>query len=685
MNRGLKKTPVYVLIVLLLCLGLAPVLMEVPYALTEIPYNAASSPVAKVSLAPFIHVRNSTVTTLNDGIGYFDSVDTITDGVLAGTYTNTTEIHDTATTYRLMYINIYGDSQITINNTDMSGKILYVYGSSQVALIDSIFMSVKTYDSSNVTLKNNSSVFSVHSFDESEVSVINSTVSDHVYLYDNSRVYASKDSQISNTVLYNHSYLNANNCTIYGLQALDFSTGRITNNSKITTLRSYDTAHILVNNSWISVGVWYGLACIAGSLTVDGSTLTLLCDYRNTTTIINSTHHIQGLVSVSALGSSTVKILHNNTVTQVYAHDSSSVNLENDTVVNIKCFDYSDIIFKNGVNTLLNINCYDHSSLTLQNVTGDQFVYLYDQSLAMIKNISTASNLLDLYLYTYNQSMAIVEYLDLSGFTSSCWVASYDSSVIEIINVNTTNDANSSLFSYDLSVMSIESSNITMVGYAVKSNGDIWITNGGFSGSYNVTTNWHDSIIGDKSLRSIAIVGRDTATIEGSNVSASLYLHDRGKLNISNSSCHAIYMYDSATGNGVNVTFSTIRMFDWSSASLSNVTVNVADLYDSAKMTCIGSETATSTFLYIRVTSYYPEMANVTINNCTVKNLVSGYTWIFKPVLKPHIPLPIQYIIQYTFYYYFLRQPSTFPLLLAGGAIAAILAVAAVILWRRRA
>ncbi|MFB0561480.1 MAG: hypothetical protein ACETWM_09750, partial [Candidatus Lokiarchaeia archaeon] len=100
----LKKIIICFLIVLLLCLGFAPVLAQSPYV-------AAISPAEKSSLAPFIHVRDSTVGNLYDGIGYVDSVVTINGGMLEANYTNTTEIQNTAFTNRILrYISFYGSS-----------------------------------------------------------------------------------------------------------------------------------------------------------------------------------------------------------------------------------------------------------------------------------------------------------------------------------------------------------------------------------------------------------------------------------------------------------------------------------------------------------------------------------------------------------------------------------------------
>ncbi|WXG39573.1 MAG: hypothetical protein WED07_01855 [Candidatus Freyarchaeum deiterrae] len=480
----MKKTLVSVLIVLLLCLGIAPVLAGSHYVV-------ASSPMEKVTLAPFIHVTNSTVTGLGDGIGYMDSVATINNGVLNGTFTNTTETNTNPTARGLNWISVYGSSQITINNTNyMSPPVrLYIYDSSQVTIINSTLSDVFTYNSSVVTANN-------------------CNITGYMVAYDNSRIYLSGSrlpyGGLSNVLtLYDNSYLNANNCTVILLNTLDsskmlitnnsqvsvlnagnFATGQITNNCTIGSLWSSEATNITVDNSTITASFDYGLVCNGGSLIINGTTPpTGLSNCRNTTTLTNGSYSTTTplLNSVCALASSTVNITNNNTVWNVFAHASSKVYLQNYTAGSlrieaydsssiylnnasaiflvVKCTDYSNMAFQNSNISVFDIYCLAHSSLSLQNVNASlgAYVHLADQSSGTLKNSNTLLSGTDLTLNAQNQSTIDVEYVNFTG-TRSLVVNSYDSSVVNILNVSATGGAMADFYGYDLSVMTINNS-----------------------------------------------------------------------------------------------------------------------------------------------------------------------------------------------------------------------------------
>ncbi len=381
-DRFLRKILVSVLVVLLLCLGLVPVLSGSLCV-------AASTPTEKITLAPFVHITDSTVNELRYGIGYVDSVLTIDNGVITGTYTNTTETLNTVpSTHKLYWISIYGSSQITINNTaNLSSVYLHVYGSSQLTIINSTFNFVYSHDSSVLNIEDNSTITLIQA-------------------YDNSKVYLSQ-STIFTLVPSLRASVNGNNCTITSLTTLDFSNITITNNSKIeyfsaqdfstgqmtncniTNFKSLDVANIVVDNSNITNTVEYGLVCTTGSLIINGKTITGLNNCRNTTTLTNGNYpSTWDLQTVWALASSNVNITNNNTLwavagcnsstvnienssieSVVWRYDSSTVNMENTTFLGIICTDYSNIVYKNSQNTnIFSISASKCSSLILQNV-----------------------------------------------------------------------------------------------------------------------------------------------------------------------------------------------------------------------------------------------------------------------------------------------------------------------------
>ncbi len=670
-------------------MGLAPILTSSPSAATSIP-------VSKITLVPFIHVRNSTVTTIEEGIGYVDSVVNITNGVLAGSYTNFTEIQDTTyTNHTLKHISVYGNSQIVINNTNWQLITLFVYDSSQVTLINSTIAYVITTGSAKLTLRNNSKAVIIQTFGNSEVSIFNSKVY-YLSVYENSTGYAS-DSLISYVYLTQNSYLNASNSGINLFIAYDFSNGFITNNSTIMILRCIDAADISVENSTIHEGVTYGLVCNEGSLTLNGTNADGLENCRNTTTLIESTYPTPYLVSISAIGNSIVNILNNNTIVEVYARDNSSVNLENDTgIMNIICTDYSNTIFKNSqnFNEFIALFCGKYSSITLQNITSNVSSYrLYEQSSAMIKNCSTME---DIILDLFDQSTATVENLILNN-SSNCTVRSWDLSVVDIVNVTTTGSAESYFYSYDLSVMTINASITTNVGYAVKSNGTMLITEGMLEGSYINTTKWYDSTPENVILNSIAVIGDDTATITDSSISASVFIRNTGQLNVYNSTFinessfnpGYVIMQNSSTINSVNTTFQVIHMFDSSIANLSNITVSYVLVYSSATMICNGSNTATSNLDSVKAIAHCPDYANITINNCTITTITSitdPMVNITSPRVEP--PPSVSYYLPLSLYTLYSSSPNqTYIniLSLVGVLIFTTLALAVLFKWKRRA
>lgn len=690
----MKKILVSVLIVLLLCLGLAPVLAGAPCIV-------GSSPVEKISLSPFIHVRDSNVNTYYAGIGYVDSVFTVMHGLFSPPYVDTADFQNTTpSSSSLSYISIYGNSRITINDTDMSSAFIYVYGSSQVTVMNSNFSGIFAYDSSKVSVKNNSGLITViYAYDNAELNIINSTVLG-LSAYNDSKINLL-DSNILALGLSHNSYLNASNSTITSILASDFSTGQIINNCIITILSVIDAADISVDNSTIST-ISYGIVYSKGTLTINGNTLTNSSSYRYTLDIKTGTYPSPSVVTVSALSSSTVNITNNNTIINVYVHHSSNVYMENDTgIQSIICTDYSDTVLKNSIQTSnLQVTCMKHSRLTLQNVSYTPAfvgpIALLDQSSATIKDSNISSRLT---INVNDQSRLSVETLNFSGLLNGLVVNSYDSSGVTIANVITTGSLVGNSFNgYDLSIMTINSSTITNIGYAIKSTGDISILNGVISGSYIITTNWDTTPVNTPVLNSIAVVGTDTATITNSTINVQVFLHNRAHLNSQSSNFDSqiymydhstasgtdsifvvdVYMYDTSRISGTNTTFFSnyVHMYDRSSAGLSNITANGFDIHNSATLTCTGSPSATSTIADLRGDSNYPQMANVNINNCTVTE-IRGITWITTAGIGI-LPLLFLYFTSTS------QNELLFYGLLAVGAIA-VIAVAIGIIWRRRA
>jgi hypothetical protein len=672
----------------MLCLGIAPVLAAAP------PYVAASSPVAKsISLAPFIHVTNSTVTTLEDGIGYVDSVVTINNSILNGTYTNTTEIN-TAPTNRMLYsINIYGSSQITIENSPALNNVF-----------------INTYDSSVLNITNSSI--------------------DAIYVYNNSRVYLS-DSQLGEIdlndsgylnannctitliYLYDSSYLNANNCTIdlgilagfstmqitnnsdaSWITAEDFSTGQVTDNCTIGTLQSFDAANITVDNSTITT-VSDGLVCTGGTLTINGNIATGLSNCRNTLTLTtNGTYPTPTLGSVCALASSNVNITNNDSITNIYARDNSNVNLENDTgVTSVTCTDYSITTFQNSqiiVNSYSEstISCSKHSSLSLQNLNANCSysslveVSLADQSSATINNITLSLNGSSPSIFAMDQSSLDLENINVTG-SGDFSTFGGGSSLVNVVNVTATSPATTSFQDFDFSVMTIKSSNITNVFYAVKSNGAITVISGVLGGSYINLTTWDTVPTIPPILNCIAVVGTDTATITNTNLSSStVELYNSANLNTLNSTVYIVNMYDSSTASSSNSSLDYIEMYDQGSVSLSNITAYNIYVQDSATLICTGNASAPSTLEFVDAESNLPQMVNVVIDNCTVTGVIYGFSWILQPQAAGVNFNPLLLLL-----YSFSSQGQgfTFTLLVAGVAIFVVVAVVGVVLLRRRA
>ncbi|MFB0562316.1 MAG: hypothetical protein ACETWM_14020 [Candidatus Lokiarchaeia archaeon] len=713
----MKKILVYLLVVLLLCLGLVPVLAGSLCV-------AASTPTEKITLAPFVHITDSTVNELRYGIGYVDTVVTIDNGVITGTYTNTTEnLNTVPSIHELYWISIYGSSQVTINNTtNLSSVYLYVYGSSQLTIINSTLGYVYTYDSSVLNIKDNSTVTTIQA-------------------YDNSKVYLS-ESIITTVVPRLHASVNGNNCTINSLTTEDFSNITITNNSKIvyfaasdfstgqmtncniTNFKSLYAANILVDYSNITNTVEYGLVCTGGSLIINGNTITGLENCRNTTTLTNGNYpSTWDLLTVCALASSNVNITNNNTLWAVSGYDSSTVNIENSSIesvvagygsstVNMEnttfwgivCTDYSNIVYKNSQNTGVRISAYKYSSLNLQNVNSSysSTIKIYDDASATIKNSNLSpGEFYAVSIYTYDQSTLDVENVNFTGGGPGFRVSGYDSSVIDIVNVKATGTP-TSFYSYDLSVMSISSSTITTIGYAIKSTGNMEVINDVIGGSYVITTTWDGVPVSAPYPISIAVVGTHTATITNSTLSylgvSIVYLHNKANLNTQNSSIGEVNTYDSTTLNAIDTTFeeplrlydtsklsgtnttffSDTYMYNQSSAILSNTTAYMFSIYDSASLSCTGNTSAPTTIVDIGAISNYPQMANVVIQNCTVTGAISGVNWIIQAAGLGY-PLPLLF-----FYYASSQNQGFFTLVLAGGILAAIVAVAGAILWWRR-
>jgi hypothetical protein len=655
-----------------LSLGLAPALAGSPF------YVIASSPVAKVSLAPFVHINESTVTELLDGIGYVDSIIYIKDGMLTLGYVNTTEYQNTSLSYHIIgYISVYGASQITIDNTSMPSTTLFVYGSSQVTLINSTFSNVTAYNSSRITLKSNSKS-NITAFDDSEVNIINSTVP-YLRAYNSSKIFVSGLSQIDIFRLYHRTYAEVDNSTLNDLRAYDgFVTGQITN-STLNTFGSFDAANISVIDSLISGNLGYGLVCTGGSLNIIDSTITGIENCRNTTTLINSIYPSTDLVSISAFASSSVKILNNESISLVYAHDSSSVYLENvsfsGTRINkmITCTDYSTTVVKNNQPIIrIHALCYGYSSLVLQNITFiepswlsiEQYDrssttiknctivgtswgaiydhYLYGQSTSNISNITLTEILSSFTLNSHDSSIVNIENVNITAFTGIFFVYSWDSSVVDVVNATTYSFIPGNVFwSFDRSVMTITDSDITSLGYAVVSNGDMSVTNGELGGNYINTTTWiNPKSLGQVALKSIAVVGTDELTITDSNISVYTYLHDNAKLNARNISTDTaaisvLCMYDTSTASATNTKFGQIKMFDRSSANLFNISAYNVYIWDSTTLICNGSVRMKSTIEGVHAYSNTPQQSNVIIDKCMVTQ-IEGITWIQKqPILSP--------------------------------------------------
>ncbi|MHA1603311.1 MAG: hypothetical protein ACTSWF_01500 [Candidatus Freyarchaeota archaeon] len=285
-----------------------------------------------------------------------------------------------------------------------------------------------------------------------------------------------------------------------------------------------------------------------------------------------------------------------------------------------------------------------------------------------------------------DQSELDAENISLTDGLNPFEVDSYDSSVVDVVNVTATSGATTEFYAYDLSVMTINSSDITTVGYSVKSNGAMSVTNGLLGGSYINTTTWNNpKSLGTVTLNSIAIVGIHTATIVNTTLygGVHVYLHDNANLNTQNSTVPYCDLYDSSEFSGTNISLGYLSAYEWSTVSLFNVSLlGLLKVYDSATLNCSGSASAPSSLNTVESFSNYPQMTNIVINNCTV-GTVRGVTWI------PKLPV-INYvfiIFYYLYYLYSSSQNQFFTLSLAvGGGVAAIIATAvAIALWRRKA
>lgn len=646
------------LIILLLCLSLTPII-----AGTQ-PTFAAYNPVEKVSLTPFVHIQNSNVTNLYDGIGYVDSTTTITNGVLSGTYTNTTENQtSTITNYNMRYISIYGASQLTITNTNnMTSVILNVYDSAQLTIINSTINIVYAFNSSTVTIKDRSNITNLYVCNESQASLLTA--------------------QTTSVLLYNRGSFNANNSNITNFYAYDFSTATVNGNSRITNMYSYSAANVTVNNSTVSSNLLYGFVCTGGSLKIMGSLVLLPApgNYRNTTTLINGSYPTPRLRSVTAFGSSQVTISNNASLYWVEARESSSVTMEGNIGggLTIYCYDQSSMTIKDISSATSEIFCTGQSKLILQNIlNAELYVYLFGQSSAEILN--TTTSYLYLELDACDQSSVVAKHITLNDGTFI--ISGFDSSVVNIMSVESLGSADIEFTSADLSSMSISDSIINYVGYSLKSSGSMAVNGTMVTGSYTITTSWENTTIGNLWLASLAIVGSDTLTIQNSTTINIVCLHDSGKLYTQNSTITAISMRGSSSFSGNKTIINNLRMVERSSASLSNVTITVVYAGDSVTLICSGSTEAPTSISTVNAYSSLENVANVTISSCTVTNIY-GVTWV-RPVVALNLllfvlPLYVWYMSTQN---QFLRYA---PFIVVGVAIAVVVGVG-LYFWKRKA
>jgi len=348
----LKRKTTLVL-VLVLFLFLVPIVASTPVYSTGVRAD-------KSSLAPFIHVKSSTVTTLEYGVGYVNIIFNISDSVLWGAYTNTTEVADTICTSRtLTSINFYGFCQVIISNSSFPSAVIRIYDSSNITLVNSTVYGVKSFNSSRVTIKEGSTVTNhFSSYDNSEVSISNSTVNE-LKTYDNSHVEISDSSQISKMQMDDNSSLAVTDSTITSFNATGYAWGRIINSSVTNTFRSVDAADIILDNVNLPGTISYGLVCTVNRLIIEGATILGSENCRNTTTLIDMRNPVMSLVSVSALSDTTVNITNNDTITDIYAHDTSTVTLEavNTQSLTITCTQGSTTVLKNSGGTSLTAYC----------------------------------------------------------------------------------------------------------------------------------------------------------------------------------------------------------------------------------------------------------------------------------------------------------------------------------------
>jgi len=631
--------------VVLLLFGLVPVLAR------SQSFAAPVNQWSKASLTPFIHVTNSTVQTLNDAVGYVDSVVNITNGVLTGTYTNTTDnVNDTSTitNYKLTTISFYGSSQVVIKNSSFPETTIRVFDSSVVTITNSTVYAVEACNSSQVAINDSSTVTGyVKTYAYSEVNITASTINE-TRTYGSSRVRLLGSSSVLKVYLCEESYLESSGCTITNFNATGFATALITGGSITSTFYSLDAANVTLDGVSGLRTVNYGLVCTQGSLNITGSTANGLDNCTYTVTFLNMAPPQRALVSVSAVSEATVNITNNYTISYVYAHNSSGVNLqyfkppEN---AQINCYDSSNVTIIDSGNVSLYFYCWDSSQLTMKNVTFyEHYVYTFDAATVFIEN-ATLSGKVKTWAHGGN---VFARYLNFSGANAGFWAYGYGLSVIEIDNV-TSNMAPVEIYSYDLSVVNIMNSNVTVCGYSVQSDGNMAVANGVLGGSYVNNTNW-DTKPETVFLNSIAVVGGDNLTINDCNFNVSVFVHEDATANVQNT----VFTYSSkgvtfrvlneSWVTALNVSFQEVLMYDFSGGELTNVTIDQSiTIRGAVTLTLVGSPTATTTINTLEAASYFPDLSNISINQCSVTK-ITGTHWITSIVV-------VDYTLPFILYY----------------------------------
>jgi len=239
--------------------------------------------------------------------------------------------------------------------------------------------------------------------------------------------------------------------------------------------------------------------------------------------------------------------------------------------------------------------------------------------------------------------------------------------------------------SVSISVVSVGSSDITTLGFAVKSTGYVSLVDNQLGGSYVNLTTW-DGSPRTVYLNSIAVISAHTASITHSDTNASVYLHDNADLTVRNTTFASIsivccWVFDSATLSASNTTFQNVNILDQSSATMFNVTVrSKASVNGSATLSCSGSQAKPSAIDTLSATSYSPQTASVEIDNCTVTTLEDAY-WLLVEVPPDYTPL-----LLVVYYSSNLSQSTPFYLTLGlpVGIIGVALAIAVFFLAKRR-